>query len=74
MSFALNRLPGSFFAAAAGPIDPETVISKNPSPSDEGTNSESGFDFDFDGRRVDGVDVNQLNVVIGISVVAVVVV
>ena len=46
------------------------MISKNPSPSADGTNFESDFNFD-DGRRVDGVDVNQLNVVIGISVVVV---
>ena len=60
-------------------MDPETVISRNPSPSDEGTNS--GLDFEvvvvrsFDGVvvcRVDGDDVNQLNVVIGRSVVVVV--
>lgn len=53
-----------------GPRDDETVISRKPSPSADGTN----FD-DFlvdDGLLVDGVDVNQLNVVIGGSVVVVV--
>ena len=55
-----------------GPSDDETVISKKPSPSADGENFE---DFFVDvGLLVDGVEVNQLNVVIGGSVVVVVVV
>ena len=61
----------------SGPIDPETVISKNPSPSADGTNFE-GFlfvvVFVVVGLFVDGDEVNQLKVVIGKSVVVVVVV
>ena len=44
-----------------------------PSPSADGTKSAEA-DLSVVGLRVDGVDVNQLNVVIGISVVVVVVV
>ena len=55
-----------------GPSDDDTVISKKPSPSADGENFE---DFFVDvGLLVDGVEVNQLNVVIGGSVVVVVVV
>ena len=54
-----------------GPSDDDTVISKKPSPSADGENFE---DFFVDvGLLVDGVEVNQLNVVIGGSVVVVVV-